>query len=902
MSEFNQREYQTNQTIYKIAIAAFLHDIGKFAERASVAEKQSDELEAGFYLDEQFLLNNKDLYQPHYNGNYTHKHAVYTAGFIDHIEKLLPSEFNKGAWGIDDSFMNLAAGHHKPETPLQWVIAIADRVSSGFDRDEFENYNKGIGFKDYKKTRLLTIFEGISLEGIWRDDNLESYRFRYPLKELSPENIFPVDTPPLEKGCEGGFEEEIQASDDYRKLFFNFVHYLEKLEHKKNIPLWFEHFHSLFMIYTSHIPAATVGKVVPDVSLYDHSKTTAALASAIYLYHKQNGTMSIGDIEKIKDYDGKKFLIVTGDFYGIQNFIFSEGGSTNKASAKLLRGRSFAVSLISELAADMLCREIGLTTVSIILNAAGKFTIIAPNTKETIDKIMAVEEKINDWLVKKYYGESAIGISFIEASCSDFTSERFSELWDRLAKSSERRKYSKINLEKYGGSVEDYLNQFNNDLNKKLCPFCGKRPSSIDGGTDSYVSDGESACNICRDHIYIGTNLVKASRIAITKVDADIYGDKLKEPIFGEYQVSLVVTRKLSDLANAGTLLKYWDISISEDGNIAKDVTAKFINGYVPKYSEADKTDDNINRILYGGKTKKKKEELFNMIDDGLPKSFHHISKWALNSTDKPDKFKGIEALGVLKADVDNLGLIFACGIKRLSLSRLATLSRQMNNYFSIYLPYLLSTKDEFIDIYTIFAGGDDLFLIGPWNRSIDFASFLNESFSKYVCNNNNITISAGISVNKPGEPIRSISEMSEDALKKSKNNERNSITVFNETVKWEEFIELSKIRISIQDWMDKGFINNAMLFRLSTFSNLANQERELKKLLNAGERIDLDEMECLKWGAKFKYNLVRNIGKNLKGDKKADAVREVEKAADWLIRHGGAIKISVWQIIYNQR
>src|SRR3972149_2930094 len=241
----------TDETIYKIAIAAFLHDIGKFAERASVTERQSGNLEARFYLDEQFLLNNMDLYQPH-----------------------------------------------------------------------------------YKNTRLLTIFEGVSPDGIWKDDNLESYRFRYPLKELSPENIFSVIIPPLEKAGGGGFEkagfeDDRQASADYRNVFFNFVSSLERLEHTQNIPLWFEHFDSLFMIYTSHIPAATVGKVVPDVSLYDHSKTTAAIASAIYLYHKQNGTLNMGDIEKIKDYDDKKFLIVAGDFYGIQNFIFFDGGSIN---------------------------------------------------------------------------------------------------------------------------------------------------------------------------------------------------------------------------------------------------------------------------------------------------------------------------------------------------------------------------------------------------------------------------------------------------------------------------------------------------------------------------------------------------------------------------------------------
>ena len=231
-----------DETIYKIAIAGFMHDIGKFAERA------------GFTVSPEFLNNNADLYQPYIKeqNRHTHKHAVYTAAFIDHIEKLLPKQFNKGEWGLGDSFTNLAAGHHKPQTPLQWIIAIADRVSSGFDRQEFENYNKEIGIKDYKKTRLLTIFEGISADEKWKEDNLEAYSFRYPLKELSPENIFPVNK---EEYRELDGE---QASKEYSVLFFNFVASLEKLIHKQNTSLWFEHFDSLFMIYASHIPAATV--------------------------------------------------------------------------------------------------------------------------------------------------------------------------------------------------------------------------------------------------------------------------------------------------------------------------------------------------------------------------------------------------------------------------------------------------------------------------------------------------------------------------------------------------------------------------------------------------------------------------------------------------------------------
>lgn len=890
-----------DQTVYKIAIAAYLHDIGKFAERAHGQQTDPDNLNVGFYPDEKFLNDNMDIYQPHYQGKYTHKHAVYTAAFIDHIEKLMPAKFNKGEWGLDDSFMNLAAGHHHPKTEIQWIIAIADRVSSGFDRDEFrdefEDYNaesgenrKGIKIQDYKKTRLLTIFEGLSTGEEWKEDSLDAYRYRYPLKELSPANIFPLDTPEIRQ------VESKQASKDYSDLFFNFIAAIEKLEHKQNIPLWFEHFDSLFMIYASHIPAASVGYVVPDVSLYDHCRTTSALASALYLYHHETGTIDEGNI---KNYEPKKFLLVNGDFYGIQNFIFSEGGGTGKASAKLLRGRSFYVSLLSELAADMICRGIGLPVSSVILNAAGKFTILAPNTERTRVIIRDAEKTINNWLVSRYYGEASMGISFIEASPDDFVSSKFSSLWERLLKEIDKHKYSKFDLSKYGGAVPDYLSAFDNTLSKPICPFCAKRPSDHDVESDPLLGDEKSSCRICRDHIYIGTNLVKEDKIAIATVDADLEREKLKEPLLGKYQVSFKVSGKLNDLSKAGTLLKYWNIGITEDGCLSKEITAKFINGYVPTYDDSDLYDD---RYLAGRRGEKKKLDLIEQIkvdkENKTPKTFSHIAVKALNS----ETHAGTQVIGILKADVDNLGLLFSCGFRegRQTLSRLATLSRQLNNFFSIFLPYFLKNDNRFQDTYTVFAGGDDLFLIGPWNRIIELADLLNKEFRQYVCHNKDITISAGISVHKPGEPVMTIAESAEHALALSKNKPgKNSITIFGETVTWSEFKTLDGIKDTMQKWLSDETINNAMLFRFNELLEMAKQENEIRdQKLN----IQMEDMECLKWRARFKYTVVRNIGRHLKGDNKNEAIEEVMKSVVWLDTHHGALKIPLWQIIYNQR
>ena len=882
-------------TIYKIAMAGFLHDIGKFAERAGTA----------FHADPEFVNSNADLYQP-YNkqqNRHTHKHAIYTAAFIDHVEKLLPAEFNKASWGLGDPFINLAAGHHRPETPLQWVVAMADRVSSGFDRQEFDSFynseidREGVPLRDYKRTRLLTLFEGLSLDDKWKDDALESYEYRYPLGELSPENIFPVRRDDLSTSANE------DAAAEYDQLFLGFMNALEHLDHKENIPLWFEHFDSLFLIYASHVPASTVGRVVPDVSLYDHSRITAALAGALYRYHEASGTL---DVDHVRDYEDPKFLFISGDLYGIQDFIFSEGGSTGKAAAKLLRGRSFAVSLVSELAADMLCRELDLPTSSIILNAAGKFTILAPNLQGAHSAIERVRDTINVWLLRNYYGQSSLGVSTVAASCDDFVGGNFPSLWDKLQSALETRKYSKIDLEKYGGAVADYLDSFNNELDHPLCPFCGKRPSHPDAG----IGQGkECSCKICHDHVYIGEHLVKQERVAITTATADLKGEKLLEPIFGRYQVSFEVGGKLSELSRSGVLLKYWDIGIPGDGNIAKNITAKFINGYVPKYTEQDNVDD---RLLYGKKKADTALELVEALKPGMeiPKTFLHIAKTALNFTDTPAKFTGIEALAALKADVDNLGLVFSCGIRqaRFTISRLATLSRQMNNFFTVYLPHTLKTNPRFTNIYTVFAGGDDLFLIGPWNRIIDFSTFLKERFTEYVCHNPAITISAGISIHKPGEPIRTISETAEAALEMSKDRKpheagtdpgKDAITVFGETTRWSDLSRLQHIKGILETWYEEGTVNSAMLFRFNDLLEMAKQEKELRGSATA---MSMEDMDCLKWRSQLKYTVARNVGRKLKGGERGKVIDEVLSALMWLDEFGGAMKIPLWQIIYNHR
>ena len=96
-----------DQTVLKIAFAGLLHDIGKFAQGCMDIPKQ-------------YANNNAGQYQPFYKNRHTHIHALYTAAFIEQFADKLPRQLNEPGWGEGDSFINLAAGHHKPETPMQW--------------------------------------------------------------------------------------------------------------------------------------------------------------------------------------------------------------------------------------------------------------------------------------------------------------------------------------------------------------------------------------------------------------------------------------------------------------------------------------------------------------------------------------------------------------------------------------------------------------------------------------------------------------------------------------------------------------------------------------------------------------------------------------------------------------
>ena len=106
------------------------------------------------------------------------------------------------------------------------------------------------------------------------------------------------------------------------------------------------------------------------------------------------------DDEKLKQLVetlGDNLLLISGDFWGIQKFIF-DGVTTSKAS-KILRSRSAMVQLITYAVVDRVKKEF--KSSEALLFGAGKFMILAKN--ENSHKIKEIQKELDNYFLKNFF-------------------------------------------------------------------------------------------------------------------------------------------------------------------------------------------------------------------------------------------------------------------------------------------------------------------------------------------------------------------------------------------------------------------------------------------------------------------------------------------------------------------
>lgn len=764
----------------KLRFASLLHDIGKFWQRTwDYPDKNHSELGAIFAKE-------------------------------------------NGLAEVEDIILN----HHSPSSAkdkhLAEIIQKADWISSK-ERKETEES------KEVRKEPLQSIFSIVDI-GKGKKDKSDGWFYRlYPL-DLKKEVVFPADDKSIAMGGK-------TLDHLYRNLWNKgFLSEIDKVVVKKN-KSFFLTLYNLIHKYTSYIPSAA-WKSEPDISLFDHLRTTCGIAECLY---KTKGK--------------EKFLLLGGDISGIQGFIYDifSPDEAQEGMSKRLRGRSFYLSLLTETLAHYILNSLNLTTSNLLWCGGGEFRVLLPDDDEVKENLSKIKKDINSLLFQKFNGKLYLALEYVVCD-GDSLQNSFPQLLEDVV--------HKLSIEKQRKFLEIFdKNLFEKYPSRNVCRICGKDI----GGED------ERFCDDCIRQEEIGGLLPKTQYLLEINCD----GGKI------EYETSLEFPE----------LKIYWKLETDEMKVI------EFLQRLEP---ERDKIDSIV--VYRLNDTDFLTKRLCGYVNDSdMPvalgfKFLGNITPFdgrkVLSFSEIAEKSEGIDLLSVLRMDIDDLGAIFAMGLRipgYATMSRVATLSRLLDLFFSGYLNKICEEyKEDDVPLhYITYSGGDDLFIVGPWDKIMELALKINDEFRRYTCGNPNFTLSAGVFNLKPKFPIGMAANLAGEKLDRSKILGKDSITVFEETVKWESesnfdrwngYRDLLNYGKKLEEYVEKKHLSKSFIYSILDFwRETFYEEWREKGFISLRSAI-----EKRKYVPHFKYLLVRSVDRKKEEEVFDDLDKNIPKVVPW--------------------
>jgi CRISPR-associated protein Csm1 len=181
----------------------------------------------------------------------------------------------------------------------------------------------------------------------------------------------------------------------------------------------------------------------------------------------------------------------------------------------------------------------------------------------------------------------------------------------------------------------------------------------------------------------------------------------------------------------------------------------------------------------------------FPKAPSGEPAPFEHLVTHAA----------GKQWLGHLRIDADHIGAAFQA--LEGDPNRIWGLSRFLHTFFCQRVQELIETAYPLI--YPVYGGGDDLYVIGPWNHVLELAVRLHVEFSDMT--GNQMTFSAGLALGKPHQHILTKSDEAEAALKLAKDTGRNRVCALGSVHEWGEFRKILQRAGDVLRWRRQGQI-----------------------------------------------------------------------------------------------
>ena len=502
-------------------------------------------------------------------------------------------------------------------------------------------------------------------------------------------------------------EKTLFREEQYRKIVRTVSDNLKGMEWRP------EYVNSLLEVLEANlafIPSSTSKAERADISLYDHLKLTAAFAGCIqqYLEEKNEKNYRESLLQKTSDfYSREAFLLASLDVSGIQKFIYT---ISSDDALRTLRARSFYLEILMEHLVDELLEKLNLTRANLIYAGGGHCYFILPNTQACRDTFDSFMKETNEWFLENYQNALFIAGGYTPC-CSNalrnIPEGSYSQLFLNVS-----RKLSEQKSRRYTADQILALNHRDWKEYGRECKVC-RRLGNI---------DDEKVCPACKALKLLSNNVLYSNFFSILK-DEGQTGVKLP-----------------------GGFILAADDEESLKGRIRERREGK--GTFVRAYSKNQRfTGEAIATHLWTGSYTT--GETFNEFAEGA---------------------KGIKRIGILRGDVDNLGSAFEFGFeskqhgnKYVTLSRTATLSRQLSFFFKGYINEILKKPEFSLDgekredrkATIVYSGGDDVFIVGAWNEVIELAADLKDAFARYT--EGTLTLSAGIGIYDSGYPISAI-------------------------------------------------------------------------------------------------------------------------------------------------
>ena len=489
--------------------------------------------------------------------------------------------------------------------------------------------------------------------------------------------------------------------------------------------------------YTARIQASPHA---PDVSLYDFLRTTAAIAACI----AREG-LSEADIDaQLSDDPPEQALcmLLKGDISGIQSFLYQ---ILSDGAARQLRGRSFYLQLLTEAIAHWVLRQLDLPIVNLLLASGGHFYILAPYT-DANEKLAELQRKISEKLWTFHESELSFTLAGTPVTIGDFKPAEFSNRWGDVSVEVNDRKQKKWSEMETDAMFE-----------RLFKPTPWRRESSED------------------DPWKFGD-----------------LGEKLRNPTYlMVFEVEEVTSN--DQYTWQSTMNAFgWKVNLlnhDEDPPSASDAKRAVVyrlDG--TDFLEDDQTStwDNVS-VSYN----------FKLLPQVVAYRTHNNEAIAdygyiANASD------GVHWLGALRMDIDDLGAIFRNALgDNATISRMTTLSESLRLFFEGYVPALCRSYNENREkqiLELIYAGGDDLFLVGGWSALPEIAKKIRDEFRCFTTGDH-VTLSGGIFIEHQKFPLYQFADRSGEAEHAAKDlrKKKDAISFLQRPMAWEDFAKVSE-------------------------------------------------------------------------------------------------------------